>query len=171
MINRMINVVAAGLLVGSAGLANAEVADGSARLLQVQGKVLINDGARYTPAKSGAEVKTGTKIITAKGATANLVYKNGCVKEVKTNTMLVVGTPAECASMISNERIHVAAAAGEVTLETANRSNAAWLFRDGRWVLVALGTGAVVAVAATNGGDGSNPPPLPPATPATPPPV
>lgn len=168
MNNHMVNFVVAGLLAGSVVVANAEVADSSARLLQVQGKVLVNDGTRYTPAKSGAEVKTGTKIITSKGATANLVYKNGCVKEVKTNTMLVVGTPAECVSMISNERIHVAAAAGEVTLNNANQSNAAWLFRDGRWVLVALGTGAVIAVVATNSGDSNNPPPLPPASPAAP---
>ncbi len=169
MSNHMLNFVVAGLLAGSVVVANAEVADASGRLLQVQGKVLVNDGTRYTAAKSGAEVKTGAKIITSKDATVNLVYKNGCIKEVKANTMLVVGTPAECASKISNERTHVAAAAGEVTLNTANRSNAAWLFRDGRWVLVALGTGAVVAVAATNSGDSNNPPPLPPASPAAPP--
>ena len=168
MNNRILNFVVAGLLAVSAGMVNAEVADSNARLLQVQGKVLVNDGARYTPAKSGSEVKAGTKIITSKDATANLVYKNGCVKEVKANTMLVVGTPADCKAMVSNERIHVAAAAGEVTLETANKSNAKWLFEDGRWVLVALGTGAVIAVAANSGGDSNNPPPLPEITPKSP---
>ena len=164
MNNRITNFAVAGLLAGFAGMVNAEVADGNARLLQVQGKVLVNDGVRYMQAKSGAEVKAGTKIITSKDATANLVYKNGCVKEVKANTMLVVSTPADCKAMVSNERIHVAAV-GEVTEQTANRSNAAWLFRDGRWVLVALGTGAVIAVAASSGGDSNNPPPLPPASP------
>lgn len=168
MNKRMVNFIVAALLAGSAGVVNAEVAEGNARLLQVQGKVLVNDGTRYAPAKSGAEVKAGTKIITSKEATANLVYKNGCLKEVKPNTMLVVGTPADCKAMVSNERIHVAAAAGEVTLATANQSNAQWLFKNGRWVLVALGTGAVIAVATNSGGDSNNPPPLPAATPVNP---
>ena len=88
----------------------AETAPAPIKLSVVNGNVMVNNGKSFVKASPNAQVKPGTKIITNKNATANLVYKNGCVKQIKPNTILTVGTQNECvAGKFTDEKIHVAA--------------------------------------------------------------
>jgi hypothetical protein len=79
------------------------------KLTQVQGDVMVNNGTRFVKAVPGVEVKLGAKIVTAKSSNVSLVYQNGCIKELKQNTMHTVGTPEQCAASIGKERTFVAA--------------------------------------------------------------
>jgi|GEM_PF-1098226 len=79
------------------------------KLAQVQGDVMVNNGSRFVKAVSGLELKPGAKIVTAKSSNVSLVYENGCVKELKQNTMHTVGTAEQCAANIGKERTYVAA--------------------------------------------------------------
>lgn len=82
----------------------------SIKLAMVSGNVMVNNGKSFVKANPNAQIKPGTKIITNKNSSANLVYSNGCVKQVKPNSILTVGTQNECvAGMFKDEKIHVAA--------------------------------------------------------------
>lgn len=83
------------------------------KLAQVQGDVMVNTGSRFVKAVSGLELKPGAKIVTAKESNVSLVYQNGCVKRVKQNTMLNIGSAEECVTNANKERIYVAAAVGD----------------------------------------------------------
>lgn len=142
-----------GVLAVYTAAANAEQVLDMARLTQVQGKVMINDGVRYVQAKSGAELKAGTKIITTKNSTVNVVYQNGCKTQVKESSMLTITTPAECVAMFKNERVHVADAVGSVP-PTSAKKDSAWLFQDGHVIWVAAGVGGVFAAVNASRGNG-----------------
>ncbi len=109
MTKRTVSVLAFSVLSALSLTVSAEQAPVAVKLSQVTGNVMVNDGTRFVKAASGVQVKPGTKVIAASDATLDLVYQNGCVKQVKANTMLTVGTQAECVAKISDERIYVAA--------------------------------------------------------------
>jgi len=109
MTKRTVSVLAFSVLSALSLTVSAEQAPVAVKLSQVTGNVMVNDGTRFVKAASGVQVKPGTKVIAASDATLDLVYQNGCVKQVKANTMMTVGTQAECVAKISDERIYVAA--------------------------------------------------------------
>jgi len=100
-------LTASSVLLSQAVLA-AAVAE-PVKLAQVQGDVMVNNGSRFVKAVSGLELKPGAKIVTAKSSNVSLIYQNGCVKELKQNTMHTVGTPEQCAANAGKERTYVAA--------------------------------------------------------------
>ncbi len=71
---------AASLALGMAFAANAQ--DG-APTLQVQGgNVMTSQGGDFVAAQSGKALVTGERIMVTEGATARVVYANGCVREL-----------------------------------------------------------------------------------------
>jgi len=103
-----VTFLAASAVLLSQGVLAASVAE-PVKLAQVQGDVMVNNGSRFVKAVSGLELKPGAKIVTAKSSNVSLIYQNGCVKELKQNTMHTVGTPEQCAANAGKERIYVAA--------------------------------------------------------------
>lgn len=111
-------LAASAVLVSQVVVAAAVVAP--VKLAQVQGDVMVNNGSRFVKAVSGIELKPGTKIVTAKSSNVSLVYQNGCVKQVKQNTMHTVGTAEQCAANIGKERTYVAALGDTTNVIPAN---------------------------------------------------
>lgn len=111
-------LAASAVLVSQVVVAAAVVAP--VKLAQVQGDVMVNNGSRFVKAVSGTELKPGTKIVTAKSSNVSLVYQNGCVKQVKQNTMHTVGTAEQCAANIGKERTYVAALGDTTNVIPAN---------------------------------------------------
>lgn len=109
MTKRTVNVLTFSILAAFSMAVWAEPAV-TVKLSQVTGNVMVNDGTRFVKATSGLQIKPGSKVIASKDSTLELIYQNGCVKQVKANTMLTVGTQVECVAKISDERIYVAAA-------------------------------------------------------------
>ena len=83
------------------------------KLTQVKGRVMVNTGTIYTQVNSGATLTTGTKLVTSHGASAMLVYKDGCVKKVEENKILTIGNATECIAKTFNEKSYQAAAVGD----------------------------------------------------------
>lgn len=106
--NLFVTILAASTIIASQTVTATSITT-SAKLTQVQGDVMVNNGARFVKAVSGTELKPGAKIVTAKSSTISLSYQNGCVKQIKQNTMHTVGTPEQCAADAGKERIYVAA--------------------------------------------------------------
>jgi hypothetical protein len=119
---------------------------------------MVNDGTRFVKAVSGAELKPGAKVVTGKGAKASLVYQNGCVKHVQSNSMLTVGSAAECVAMAGNERIYNAEAIGDTATGAASPVESALGKASGVGLgpLVSGGLVAAVAIGFITSGGGSN---------------
>ncbi len=137
----------------------AETAPASIKLAMVTGNVMVNNGKSFVKAAPNAQLKPGTKIITNNNSSANLVYKNGCVKQIKPNTILTVGTQNECvAGKFTDEKIHVAAITDENisdATETQTESLGAGRYRA-FFVLAGIAGGAWVIYELTDGDGGSN---------------
>lgn len=88
-----------------------------AKLSQIQGNVMVNQGVSFSAAKAGMELKTGAKVVTTKDASVAIVYNNGCIKQVKPNSILSVGPASECTSNQIKERVYVAEAVGETATD------------------------------------------------------
>ncbi len=61
-----------------------------ASLGDVSGKVMINQGKGYVAARSGMDVREGDRVIALEGAGAQIVYKDGCVTNLKERNLLPV---------------------------------------------------------------------------------
>ena len=90
-----------------------------AELTLVGGKVLVNNGTKYAMAMPGTPLRTGTKIVAPKGSTFSMVYKDGCIKQVKENSVITVGPASECSTRKFNERVYYAEAPGGTTTDAA----------------------------------------------------
>ncbi|MEK9825854.1 MAG: hypothetical protein VW395_06180 [Methylotenera sp.] len=137
----------------------AETAPAPIKLAMVTGNVMVNNGKSFVKAGPNAQLKPGTKIITNNNSSANLVYKNGCVKQVKPNTILTVGTQNECvAGKFTDEKIHVAAITDDnigdaVESEKTLLSNGTY---RALFTIAAIGVSAWVIYELTDGDGGSN---------------
>jgi hypothetical protein len=96
-------------------VAAAEDTSTVVKLTQIRGRVVVNLGNSYQAAKPNALVPSGAKIITGGDGYVSLVYKDGCVKELKSNSMVTVGAATECVAATGKERIYQAEAMGGVT--------------------------------------------------------
>lgn len=98
-------------------LASAEAPVVVAKLTKIEGNVMVNQGVNYGAAKPGMELKTGAKVVTTKNSSVAIVYNNGCIKQVKPNSILSVGPAAECTNNQIKERAYVAEAVGETATD------------------------------------------------------
>lgn len=134
--------------------------DSTVKLSQVQGDVMVNNGNRFVKAAAGSELKPGAKIVTAKESSVTVVYQNGCVKKLQPNSMLTVGTAAECLANNANERVYVATAVGDTlndaNADTSKKKGAGWFDNNGKWIAGGLVIGTGIAVSTRGHGGGNN---------------
>jgi len=69
----------------------------AATLRSVSGQVLINRGTGYKPVTTGAEAKTGDVVMARPGASAQLVYADGCKTAVSPGSVVTIGAESPCA--------------------------------------------------------------------------
>jgi hypothetical protein len=69
-----------------------------ARLASVDGPVLVNQGAGFTPVTESTVLHPGDRLLSLRGAHAHLIYANGCAVSLKANAMLTVTDMARGAS-------------------------------------------------------------------------
>lgn len=122
----------------------------AAKVTQVQGDVMFNNGTKFIKASSGIKLKQGTKILTTKESEATLVFQNGCTKTIPANTMFTVGTAEECLAGIFNEQAYQAEAVGEASVAAAAGHVATPI------VVWAGGLGAALIVDNDNNGNDRN---------------
>ena len=85
-----------------------------ASLGDVNGKVMINQGRGFVAARAGMEVSVGDRVIALEGASAQVVYKDGCVTNLKERNLLPVDAKG-CATQPINpmaESVKLAQAIG-----------------------------------------------------------
>ncbi len=77
-----------------------------ASLGDVNGKVMINQGRGYVAARAGMEVSVGDRVIALEGASAQVLYKDGCVTSLKERNLLPVDAKG-CATQPLNPNAEV----------------------------------------------------------------
>jgi hypothetical protein len=69
-----------------------------ASLGPVSGKVMINKGKGFVAARPGIALAPGDRVIALNGSTAAIVYPNGCVAEMRENSLLAVDARTQCST-------------------------------------------------------------------------
>lgn len=92
------SVMSLGLTVGYAQAETSSVAT----LTQVGGKVMVNKGKGFVAAKSGMALAGTDRLITLDGSSASVVFADGCVNNVKANSVLAVSAGCKAQAMSVN---------------------------------------------------------------------
>jgi len=95
MINRIAKTsLAAVALLGICAVSHGVVA---AELVKLEGKVSVNSGDGFGPAKLGMVLKPGDQVLVGEKSTASLVYANpGCVFEAAPASVVTVSEVGPC---------------------------------------------------------------------------
>lgn len=94
MLDRVdIRMIASAVVLASGFFASAAQA---ATLGSVQGSVLVNKGAGYSPAKGSSDLKPGDTVMAKAGGSAQISYDDGCVVQVKVGQVVTVSQDSPC---------------------------------------------------------------------------
>lgn len=74
----------------------AQAAEPAATLTGVKGSGLVGAGGAFAPAKAGAVLKAGDRVVAKDGA-VSLRYADGCAVTVPANGMTTIGAKSPCA--------------------------------------------------------------------------
>jgi hypothetical protein len=110
----------------------------AARLTSVDGPVMVNQGAGFTPLTDKTVLKAGDRVLSLKGAHARLVYANGCAVPLKGAALLTVNPGAGCAK-------------SQVVSADTDKTGDAILLALGPLFFVGVAGVAAVAAAAASG--------------------
>ena len=137
-----------------------------AALSNVEGKVLVNKGKGFATAKPGTPLVEGDRVIALDGSRAAVVYKDGCVTQVKENSLLALDKAAGCGKEAvktgGSQPLRYAQAIGATQTDAGgsgggagnpNRDDPNW-FVLGAWGLGAL---CATAVICNHGNSGNRP--------------
>lgn len=69
-----------------------------ASLASVDGKILVNKGKGFMAAKPGTALVEGDRVIALEGARAAVVFPDGCVTQIKENSLLALEKGAGCST-------------------------------------------------------------------------
>lgn len=89
-------IALAGLLGLAAVTAYADPVQQLASLASVDGKIMVNKGHGFVSAKPGMPLIDGDRIIALEGSRAAVVYPDGCVTQIKENSLLALEKGAGC---------------------------------------------------------------------------
>ena len=138
-----------------------------AALSNIEGKVLVNKGKGFATAKPGTPLAEGDRVIALDGSRAAVVYKDGCVTQLKENSLLALDKAAGCGKEAvktgGGQPLRYAQAIGATQTDAGggsgggagnpNRDDPNW-FVLGAWGLGAL---CATAVICNHGNSGNRP--------------
>ena len=87
-----------GLLMASSAGAQTAAPLQIASLGPVNGKVMINKGKGFVAARQGTVLTPGDRVIALNGSSAAIVYPDGCVAEMRENSLLAVDKGTQCST-------------------------------------------------------------------------
>lgn len=90
------------LLLGASSMAAAQDAPASlATLNKAEGKVMVDKGSGYNPAKANTPLNQGDRVITLDGSAAEIVFADGCKSQLKPNNLMVISAEQGCKAAIA----------------------------------------------------------------------
>jgi len=145
--------------------------DSVAKLVQIQGSVLVNQGRNYVSAQTGMGLRSGDNILALEDSSAVIVYGNDCEVRLEANSLLALEDENQClrgiapvapptviagsgtgggAVSVASTAAQATGAAAPTTIGAAAGSTAA----GAGTTAAAAGTGTAATGAAAGGGGG-----------------
>jgi hypothetical protein len=127
--HRAIAVLSASLALLAASSAGAQTPAPLqiASLGPVTGKVMINKGKGFVAARQGTALAPGDRVIALNGSAAAIVYPDGCVSELRQNSLLAVDKRTQCStkpvSTGATEPVQLAQAIGGTATDARAQAN------------------------------------------------
>jgi hypothetical protein len=78
----------------------------TAKITQIRGRVVVNNGNNYQIAKPNSVLPTGAKVLTMGDSSAIIVYQEGCSHEIKSNSQITIGGREICQGVAQNQRVY-----------------------------------------------------------------
>ncbi len=136
-----------------------------AALSNVEGKVLVNKGKGFATAKPGTPLAEGDRVIALDGSRAAVVYKDGCVTQLKENSLLALDKAAGCGKEAvktgGSQPLRYAQAIGATQTDAGSGGGAGNPNKDdpNMFILGAWGVGVLCAtgVICNHGNSGNSP--------------
>ena len=100
MYRKLVPLVAAIATWASGSLYAADTAV-NARLTQLQGTVLMNQGQKFVPAKLDTELSTGDRVLALKTGLATVTFPDGCAVLIKPGKLTTIGPQSPCAADVT----------------------------------------------------------------------
>lgn len=85
----------------------------------ISGRVMVHDGSNYTTAKTGMALEMGDRVVTLKGAKANVAFNKGCVASLEENATLAISGVDMCAGAQAEQPVQYAQAIGATATDAA----------------------------------------------------
>jgi len=70
--------------------------DYNATLIDLKGDILVNQGAKYVPAKNNMRIRNGDRILAMRNSSAKVTYDHGCINSVESFTVYDVDGCSAC---------------------------------------------------------------------------
>lgn len=118
----------------------------------MSGRVMVYDGNKYTAAKSGMPLEVGDRVVTLKGAKADVTFQQGCVASLDENAVFAIAGVDVCESGLvqTEEPLRYAQAIG--ASDASGGGVAAGFTTSGKIFAVVSAVGVTAAVIEHNRG-------------------
>jgi hypothetical protein len=93
----------AALAAWSSGSAYAAEAAVNAKLTQVEGSVVMNQGKRFVPAKLGTELLVGDRVLALKTGQATVAFADGCAIQIKPGKSITIESQSPCSAGLTTK--------------------------------------------------------------------
>src|ERR1051325_28791 len=95
MDRKLVSFMAALAAWASSSLYAADTAI-NARLTELQGTVLMNQGQKFVPAKLGTELRAGDRVFALTTGPATVTFPDGCAILIKPGKLMTIGPQSPC---------------------------------------------------------------------------
>jgi len=131
-------------------------------LTGIEGSVLVNQGERFVTVREPTALVSGDRVLLMSGASAGLVWADGCEMPLVAESMLSIAEQSPCVGTTA-EVTQLGPMVAQAVADTGMAASRAADTESYTWLILG-GVGLVAVLAASSGGS-STPPPPPPVSP------
>lgn len=146
-------------LFAASSVSASESTAPEAMLTDIEGTVLVNQGERFVNVHEATALVAGDRVLLMSGASAGLVWADGCELPLVAESMLSIGAQSPCLGETA-EVTQLGPMLAQAVADTGTVARAAGDTDSYTWLILG-GIGLVAVLAASGGGSSSTPPPPP----------
>ena len=149
-------------LFAASSVSASEATAPEALLTDIEGTVLVNQGERFVNVHEATALKAGDRVLLMSGASAGLVWADGCEMPLVPESMLSIADQSPCVGQAA-EVTRIGPMLAQAVGDTGTAARASSDSDSYTWLIIG-GVGLVAVLAASSGGS-SSPPAPPPVSP------
>lgn len=150
-------------LFAASSVSASEATAPEAMLTDIEGTVLVNQGERFVNVHEATALKAGDRVLVMSGASAGLVWADGCEMPLVSESMLSIGAESPCIGQAA-EVTQLGPMLAQAVADSGMAASRATDTDSYTWLILG-GVGLIAVLAASSGGSSSPPAPPPPVSP------